>query len=66
MSSPNQSPTTSVSSRVAVREQLLVQIDAGIKRALKVAAVKRGVSLRDVVEEASREWLDRHEKEPKS
>lgn len=36
-------------------------IEATVKRALKVAAVKRGETLSAVVERASREWLDREE-----
>lgn len=47
------------SSRVSERDQLQVPIEAHLKRDLKVAAVKRGQSLWQVVEQAAREWLQR-------
>lgn len=42
-------------------DRLQVAMAPTVKRALKVAAVKRGETLSVVVERASREWLEREE-----
>jgi hypothetical protein len=49
-------------SKPSEREQLLLQIDPGVKHALKVAAVKRGEPMWSVAEAAIRDWLAKEAK----
>lgn len=44
------------------RRQMLVYLDPALIKTLKKTAVDRDVNLYDIVDEAAREWLLRHNK----
>ncbi len=62
MAMPRSRTTTMRRSKPSEREQLLLQIDPGVKHALKVAAVKRGEPMWSVAEAAIRDWLAKEAK----
>ena len=47
------------------RRQLLVYLDPALIKTLKKVAVDRDVNVYDIVDEATREWLDRQQKKSK-